>query len=58
VACVWNDDAFHTHHDLECLGNMLGGCVHFDKVEVRENRSILQPEQAEFLAMLIALDLR
>ena len=35
LACLWNDDAFHTPHDLECTGDMPGNCMYSDKMEVR-----------------------
>jgi hypothetical protein len=35
LACLWNDDAFHPPHDLQCARNFLGNCMHSDKMEVR-----------------------
>ena len=35
LAGLWNDDAFHTPHDLECTGDMPRNCMYSDKMEVR-----------------------
>jgi len=47
--CLWNDDSFHTPHNLKCTGNMPGNCMYSDKMEVRQNRSTSEPNNCSQL---------